>query len=222
MRKYKYVLFDLDGTIINSGEGIKNGLTYALDKLNFPKEKRPPYNLFIGPPLSESFPQYLGFDKETCNTAIDYFREYYKKQGINECELYDGVEELFIKLLNMGLKLAVATSKPEIHAIPILERFKVAKYFEFIGGSTLDEVTRAKKADVILYTLKNIGVTDKAEVIMVGDRKYDVAGANQTGLDCIGVLYGFGDRKELLEAGAKYIAPSTDDVAKIIADANKQ
>lgn len=221
MSAYEYVLFDLDGTIINSEEGIKNGLTYALDKVGFRKENRPHHRHFIGPPLSESFPQYYGFDAETTEIASNYFREYYIMQGRSECKLIEGMEELFIRLKSMNLKLAVATSKPEIHAVPILEEFDVSKYFDFIGGSTLDEITRSRKIDVILYTLENMGVTEKSKVIMVGDRKYDVAGANEAGIDCMGVLFGFGDREELLNEGARYIASTPEEIADIIAEANK-
>ena len=135
--------------------------------------------------------------------------------GIFENTMFDGIPELLCEIKNSGRKIALATSKPEQYAVRILEHFGLTKYFDFVGAATMDE-TRSKKADVITYTLDNLGVNDKSKVIMIGDRHHDIDGANQNDIDSIGVLFGYGDRKELEEAGATYISETINDVIKFL------
>ena len=212
MKNYRYVLFDLDGTLTESGEGIINSAVYALKKFGIEPEMNT-MTKFLGPPLKDSFRDFYGFDDEKCEQAVKYYREYYTTKGIFENRVYDGVEECLKKLSEAGLHLAVATSKPQGFAVKILEHFHLAQYFDYIGGAELDG-SRSVKADVIVHTLKNCGVNDRSQVIMAGDRHHDVLGAKALGIDCIGMLYGYGTREELSKAGAVYIAETPLEAAK--------
>ena len=212
MKNYRYVLFDLDGTLTESGEGIINSAVYALKKFGIEPEMST-MTKFLGPPLKDSFRDFYGFYDENCEQAVKYYREYYTTKGIFENRVYDGVEECLKKLSEAGLHLAVATSKPQVFAVKILEHFHLAQYFDYIGGAELDG-SRSVKADVIVHTLKNCGVNDRSQVIMAGDRHHDVLGAKALGIDCIGMLYGYGTREELSQAGAVYIAETPLEAAK--------
>lgn len=212
---YKYVLFDLDGTLTDPGDGITNSVAYALNKFNIIVKNKSDLYKFIGPPLIDSFMTYYGMNYEDGLKAVEYYREYFSITGIFENTMFDDIPELLCEIKNSGRKIALATSKPEQYAVRILEHFGLTKYFDFIGAATMDE-TRSKKADVITYTLDNLGVNDKSKVIMIGDRHYDIDGANQNDIDSIGVLFGYGDRKELEEAGATYISETINDVIKFL------
>lgn len=212
---YDIVLFDLDGTLTDPGEGITNSVAYALNKFGIEViDKTTLYN-FIGPPLIDSFVKYYDMSYEDALLAVDYYREYFGVTGIFENRVFDGIPELLDTIKKSGRKIALATSKPEQYATRILDHFYLSQYFDFIGGATMDE-TRSKKADVIDYTLKQLNVTDKSNVVMVGDRHHDIDGANQNDLDSIGVLFGYGDRQELETAGATYIAETVNDILKFM------
>lgn len=212
---YKYILFDLDGTITDSGVGIINSIVYALKKYGIEIEDKGKLNKFVGPPLGDSFEKYYGFSKEKAIEAVDYYREYYKEKGLFENLVYDGFEDLVKTLKDENKELIVATSKPEIFAKQILDHFNLSKYFTYIAGSTLDG-TRVKKGDVIRYALENCEIKDLSQVIMVGDREHDVIGAKQVGIKSIGVLYGYGDREELEGAGADFIAENVMDILDVL------
>ncbi len=211
MKNYEVILFDLDGTLTDPGEGITNSVACALDKFGIQVEDRKQLYKFIGPPLIDSFEKYYGFSKEDARLAVDYYREYYRDKGIMENLLYDGVEELLRQLFLAGKKICLATSKPEEFAKQIWEHFKLAQYFYFIGGAKMDE-TRTKKDEVIQYVLKQCNISDCSKVLMVGDREYDILGAKQFGIDSVGVLFGYGSREELERAGATYIAETVEDI----------
>lgn len=215
MKQYDVVLFDLDGTLTDPVEGITNSVAYALRKFGLEVPERKELHKYIGPTLAESFGEFCGFEGEQITRAIAYYREYYQPYGINQNLLYDGVEEMLKQLTNAGKKVLVATSKPEPFARKILEDFGLTKYFTYIAGANIDE-TRGEKAEVIEYALETCGITDRERVIMVGDRKYDVVGAQKNGLRCIGVTYGYGGREELEAAGAVCVAEGPMDVVKII------
>ena len=214
---YKYLLFDLDGTLTNSELGITTCVQHALRKFGIEVEDRRELRPFIGPPLGESFQVYYGLSKEESEQAITYYRERFSVKGLYENEVYEGVEKMLQTLRDSGKKLVVATSKPEKFTMIILEHFDLLKYFDFVAGATMDG-SRGEKADVIRYALEKCEIEDKSEVIMVGDRKFDILGAKENGLASMGVLYGFGDRAELEEAGADYIVETAEDIAKILLD----
>ena len=212
---YTTVLFDLDGTLTDSGAGILNSVTYALKKYNIIIEDKAELNKFVGPPLHESFINFCGFSPEESAKAVEYYREYYREKGIYENELYDGVAAMLQELSDAGKKIILATSKPEVFAAEILRYFQIDKYFDFVGGATMDGV-RSKKADVISYALDKCNVADLSSAVMVGDREQDIFGAKEIGIDSIGILYGYGNRAELQNAGATYIAETVKDIIGLV------
>lgn len=211
------VLFDLDGTLTDPFEGISNSIIYALKKFGIAAPDKPLLKKFIGPPLTESFSEYCGLNHSDALHAVDYYREYFSVAGIFENKPYEGVCELLSGLKERGYTAIVATSKPEQFAKAIVQHFRLEQYFKEICGATMDQ-SRTQKADVIAYALKKCEIKekDKKRAVMVGDRKHDIIGAKTNGLSSIGVLYGYGSKEELLEAGANYIANSPVDILHYI------
>lgn len=211
----QYILFDLDGTLTESAPGIINSLKYALERLGVQDYDRAILNKFIGPPLAVSFEKFFGFKGEKCNNAIKIYREYFSEKGLFENAVYPGVEDMLDTLKSAGLKLAVATSKPEVYARRILDKFGLSGYFEVICGIPLDN-EHMTKAQVIARAINELGAANKQAALMVGDRDYDVAGAHQNGIECMGVTYGYGSRDELEKAGAEYIANTPSELPELI------
>ena len=212
---YQNILFDLDGTLTDPGMGITNSVMYALKKFKIDVEDRTSLYRFIGPPLKGSFEEFYGFSEEQSELAVQYYREYFKKQGMLENEVYDGIPELLKQLREKNKTLIVATSKPEPFTLEILRHFQLLDYFNFVAGATLDD-TRNKKSDIIRYALESCHITDKSTAVMIGDRKHDIIGAKENGLDSIGVLFGYGDYEELKAAGATYIAETPMSVFQFV------
>lgn len=212
---YKTVLFDLDGTLTDPGIGITNSVMYALAKFGITVADRSELYRFIGPPLIDSFTGFYGFDHEKGELAVEYYREYFKDTGIFENKVYDGVHDLLRKLKDADVKLLLATSKPDVFAVRILEHFGLDVYFDHVAAATLDGRINHKD-DVIRLALDLAKADDKREVLMVGDRKYDIIGANKLGIDSVGVLYGYGSEVELRDAGATYISADVGAVADIV------
>lgn len=207
-----YIFFDLDGTLTDSQEGILNSLRISLALFDIKKTDEQ-MRVLIGPPLMETFRKTLGLSSEQAEKAADAFHTYYEEKGIFENRVYDGIPTVLESLKKSGKHLAVATSKPELTSIRILEHFNLAPYFDFICGSNMDE-TRSNKADVIAYTMHKFDLTEKdaAKIIMVGDRNNDIIGAHQNGIEAVGVLYGYGTKAELEKSGANYIVESVEDL----------
>ena len=212
---YQYLLFDLDGTLTDPGVGITNSVIYALHKFDIDISNRSKLYKFIGPPLKDSFKKYYGFSDEQSNLAIQYYREYFKKQGMFENEVYDGIHDLLIELKAKGKSLIVATSKPEAFAVEILQYFDLYKFFDFVAGATMDN-ERSKKADIIQYALNNCNISNKSSAIMIGDREHDIIGAKENGLDSIGVLFGYGTYNELKNIGATFITDTPMNILKYV------
>ena len=212
---YKICLFDLDGTITDSAPGIVNSVIYALKKFGIEETDREKLLQFIGPPLTESFHRFYGFTEEESWKAVEYYREYYAEKGIFECTVYEGLEDALKKIKESGRKILVATSKPEVYAKRIIEHFGLTKYFDYIAGMELDG-GRGTKAQVIEYALETCKIKNRDEVLMIGDREHDVFGAENLGIDCVGVLYGVGSREELEKAGAKYVISRPEDLINIL------
>ena len=212
---YKYIFFDLDGTISDSAPGITKSVSYALEKFGI---KERPENLgdFVGPPLYDSFQEKYGMTNESAELAIKYFRERFQDKGILENTPYDGVKELLERLFDAGKKLILATSKPEKFAREILERYGFSKYFMFMGGACMDEKTRMYKDEVIKYCMDECKIEDVSECIMVGDRSHDVLGAGAFGIKTVGVLYGYGTKEELTEAGAVALFENPKTLCKFL------
>lgn len=215
MGNYQYCLFDLDGTLTDSEPGIVNSVIYALKKNGIEETDRIKLRKFIGPPLIESFREMYGFTKEQAKQTVQWYREYYSDQGMFENSVYEGIRQLLVQLKAEGRILIVATSKPEKFARIILEYFDLAKYFDLIAGAGMDE-KRTHKDEVIAYAMERMDIRDKEKVIMIGDREYDVIGAKKNGVRSMGVLFGFGSRKELETAGADYIAETPEEIKSLL------
>lgn len=212
---YKYLLFDLDGTLTDPAEGITNSVAYALNKFGINVEDKRTLYKFIGPPLVDAFSEYYGFSKEDSEKATAFYRETFRVTGLYQNMVYDGVVEMLEALKSKGKKLVIATSKPEEFTMKILKHFDLLKYFDFVAAATFD-ATRNSKDKVIAYALENLDIKDKSEVVMIGDRHHDIDGAKDNGIDSVGVLWGFGSREELETAGATYIAESVQEILKYV------
>lgn len=216
---YKYVFFDLDGTITEPEEGIINGVLYALSKFGITVEDRTTLYPYIGPPLRDSFREFHGLSEEDTEQAILYYREYYSTKGIYQNGIMPGMEAAFQTLQEHGCHLYVATSKPELYAKQILEYLQLDGYFDIIAGSTFDK-SRDTKAAVIEYLLTNISEEQKKtlaeDIIMVGDRKFDVLGAREFGIETIGVLFGYGNKEEFDACNCRYLAENAEEMVQII------
>ena len=214
MERIKNVLFDLDGTLTDPAEGITNALMHAQRRLGREVSPREDLFVFIGPPLIETFMSEWGLSREESEQALVYYREHFGTKGLFENVPYEGIGDCLARLKEAGLRLFVATSKPEPLSLRILEHFDLIKYFEAVAGSTMDE-QRTKKGEVIAYALDTYAL-DPAETVMVGDRKHDVIGARENGVPCVGVLYGYGSRTELMEAGAAALAADLNQLTALL------
>ena len=208
-----YVLFDFDGTVFDSAEGITKSVQYALGKMGIEAELKD-LMCFAGPPLDEMFALRYGMSEDEAQTAVRFYRERYTPIGWEECTPFAGMHELMHRLRGKGAKIAVATSKPRHFAQRILEKYDMQRDFDLVCGSELDG-TRGQKWEVIEYALSQFGIAP-SEAIMVGDRKYDVIGAKKCGVSCIGVRFGYAEPGELEAEGAVYVAEDADDLYKYL------
>ncbi len=208
----KFVLFDLDGTLTDSGEGIINCAILGLEHFGLPVPPREEMGVFVGPPLDKTFIRF-GVPEDRAQEAIDVFRSRYVVEGKFENFPYPGIREALSTLKAQGHRLFVATSKPEVTALEVLEHFDLSGFFEVICGATLDG-TRSHKSDVIAYLLNQIG-TPK-DMLMVGDTKFDVLGAAEHDIPTIGVSWGYGSIEEMEQAGAIAIAHTMDELVELI------
>lgn len=216
------ILFDLDGTLTDSGPGITKSVQYALAAFGIDEPDLENLNCYVGPPLLESFMNFAGLSREEAKKAIVKYRERYEKEGILENELYEGIPELLAYLKEQGKTLAVASSKPEKYVEKILEHFEIRSYFTVVTGSEMNE-TRTEKGEVIEETLRRLGAENsRSDVVMVGDRSYDVIGARENGLLCVGVSYGYGGREELEAAGAAKICDTPEELKMLAEDPKEE
>ena len=211
----QYILFDLDGTITNSAEGIINSVKYALQKSEWKEPSLKVLHRFIGPPLVDAFMDYCGMDKAEAEKAVAYYRERYKDIGLFESNVYDGIEEVFKALKSANKTIILATAKPLVFAKRIIEHFGLDKYFDDMVGAEIGG-TLIHKHQIIDEVIKRFNITDRTSAIMIGDREQDISGAKMFSLDSIGVKYGFAEPNELEDAGATYIAETPQDILKIL------
>lgn len=204
MTNYKYLLFDVDGTIIESGPGVENSYQYALDTLGYNvKVKRKD---IIGPPIKQSMMEIYGLSEEDAVRGLELYRERYDKIGKkDETFLYDGIDKVLKKCKEAGYVVATATSKPEYFTSFILDNLNVSQYIDFIGAATLDK-SRSTKEKVIEYVIDSLGIKDKSQVLLIGDTKFDLIGAETIGIDALAVSYGYGTMEELKAYKSVYIA----------------
>ncbi len=212
MKQYKCVLFDLDGTLTDPYEGITKSVQGALAHLGIDEPDRQKLRRFIGPPLRESFARFYNVAPDRIEEAISKYREYFSVTGLFENDMYDGIEPFLCELCERGMKILLATSKPEPYARRITEHFGLTEYFFEQCGSDF-EGKYESKAQVVARALELCG-EDKADVLMVGDRMHDIIGAKENGIDSAGVLWGYGDRRELVGAGADIIFETVFDMRR--------
>lgn len=213
MTKYKTLLFDLDGTITDSSEGIINSIVYALEKMNVTITDRAVLKKFVGPPLMDSYKKYFDFTKEEAELGLKLFREYFAEKGIFENRLFDGMAELLADLVKEGYELVLATSKPDVFAEKILEHFNIKQYFTHMSACPMDEAN-ITKIDIIKGALEMTSNKNKDEILMIGDTALDVNGAKICGIDALGVLYGTDTAEEL--KNAVYIAKDINEIRSIL------
>lgn len=218
---YQYLLFDLDGTLTDSEEGIIKCVQYAAEKMGAEFKDAEELRVFVGPPLSESFQTVYGFSKEDTQRAIVYYRERFKPIGMFENKVYDGIPKMLKIMKDNGKVNLIASSKPEDFVKKILEHFDIARYFDIVVGASMDNSRNSKEAVIeeALSQLKNAnqyGQYSADKCVMIGDRKYDINGAKYFGLRSIGVSYGFAPEGELEEAGADVIVDTVDELTQVL------
>lgn len=208
----KSILFDLDGTLTDSGEGIINCAILALEHYGLPIPSREEMRVFVGPPLTESFIRH-GVPADKAEEAVAIYRSRYIPIGKYENNPFPGIRELLETLHEMGYKLYVATSKPEGMSIDILKHFDLDRYFTRICGASMDSSRNTKEA-VIEYLMETTG--ERENMVMVGDTKFDVLGAKHHGIPCIGVSWGYGTVEDMENAGAAAIVHTPDELLKLL------
>ncbi len=216
---FRYLLFDLDGTLTNPKEGITKSVQYALASFGVEEPDLDRLTCFIGPPLVDSFMEFYGFDREKARQAQAKYRERFAEKGIFENQVLPGIPEMLSRLKQAGKVLALATSKPEVFACKLLERYGLAEYFTQTVGSGLDG-SLGTKAEVIEEALRRLELSngDREQARMIGDRKHDIAGAKACGLASVGVRFGYAEEGELEAAGADFIAGTVEELEAFLLD----
>lgn len=217
MMRWPIVLFDLDGTLTDPAIGICRSIQYALEKDGRSVGPLESYHPWIGPPLLWSFQTFAGASSEEALRLMGYYRERFSTVGLYENKVYPGIPELLRELKENGAGIAVATGKPTVFSKQILEHFDLAQYIDYISGISLDHEP-TNKCENILRALSVLGAKEKRAAVMVGDRDQDANGAKMAEIDFIGVLYGYGDRSELVGAGAPMIANDIPELRRILLD----
>ena len=200
MSKYKYIIFDLDGTLSDSKEGITKSVQYALKKVGIIEDNLDNLSHFVGPPMVEEYMKSYGMSEEKAYETLDYYRERYVPTGIYETKIYPGVMEVLEAVRQNGLKIGMATSKPEGMAEDVAKYLKIFDYFDIICGADLHGPIQSKAS--VLNKLFDTSDFKKEESVLIGDTKFDVEGANEVGIDCLGVSWGTGTEEEMIGAGA--------------------
>ncbi|MFJ6207569.1 HAD family hydrolase [Lysinibacillus sp. NPDC092081] len=215
MKKYRVVLFDLDGTLSDPKIGITKSVQYALQKARIEVSNLDELESFIGPPLQVSFREIYRFNDMQIEQAINDYRERFTEKGMFENKLYENIPALLANLKHQGYILAIATSKPTVFAEQILQHFNLEHFFDFVAGSNLDG-TRSAKGEVITFAREHFSGVNIDQFIMIGDRKYDIVGAHENQMDSIGVTYGYGSLEELTDAQATYIVNSVNELQELL------
>lgn len=218
MIKYKYVLFDLDGTISESAGGIRKSLEHAITALGKPLPNLDDYTLYIGPPLIDTFRNVCHFSEKDSQKGVELYRSFYDEKGKYINNLYDGIKDVLIKLKENGAKIAVCSSKYEKFAEEIVANLGVSDCFDAVCGSTLDG-SRKDKKDLIPYAVKSLGGDfnfDKENTVMLGDTYFDARGARQCGVDFIGVEYGYGSIQAMKDEGTEVFAKTPADLLSLL------
>ena len=214
---YKYVLFDLDGTLTDSKDGIINSVAYALEKMGESTEGRLDQHTVVGPPLLTTFEEVYGFSPEKARRTYAYFQERYSTIGKFENRAFDGIVPMLKTMKEAGIRSFVATSKPQVHAEAICQKFGIAPYVEAIVGPAVGSTDT--KADVMRRILDGLGPLQPGDAVMVGDRRFDVIGAHELGLPVIYVTYGYGNEAERKAFQPEYTADTVAALSQLLLQA---
>lgn len=215
MKKYDIILFDLDGTISDSKEGITKCVQYALEKFGIIEDDLDKLEHFIGPPLKAELIKSYGFSEEDADKAVSIYRERYEPIGIYETKMYPGIEKLISSLKEKGKLIGLATSKPQEMAEEVLRYFDIAEYFDYVMGAE-KKGPRQSKTDVLLELFNQMDLKEKSAAVLIGDTIFDVCGAKNAGIDSIGVSYGYGNVNDMIAEGAICVADSAEELLKLL------
>lgn len=213
---FRYVIFDFDGTVVDTGEGILKSLQYSFEQMGSEVPDMSDLKRFIGPPIHYSFTHYYGVSEEEVGEYIKKYRERYTVKGIYECELYEGILELIDSLKNLGIKVGIASSKPLRLIYNVADYLGITERFDAIVGVRIDDSNHSTKTGLILEAMELMGADDKNEVLMVGDRLYDIEGAKGAGVKSCGALWGYGSEEEFRQYEADYIVKQAKDVLELV------
>ncbi len=216
MRNYDYVIFDFDGTVADTGEGILKSLQYSFEQMGREVPELSDLKKFIGPPIHYSFVTFYGVSENEVEQYIKKYRERYRKIGVYECFVYDSMVETLKTLRENGVKLGIASSKPIKLVYDVMEYLRLTEYFDAVVGTQFDDSNHPGKTDLVLQSMEKLEDSDKSRTLMVGDRFFDIDGAAGAGVDSVGVTYGYGSREEFMEHNATYIVDSPKEILNIV------
>ncbi len=216
MNKYDYVIFDFDGTVVDTGEGILKSLQYSFEQMGHKVPELSDLKKFIGPPIHYSYTHYYGISEEEVGDYIKKYRERYWVEGIYECELYEGFLDMILALKEKGIKIGIASSKPERLIYAVADFLKITDLFDAIVGVKIDDSNHSSKKGLVLESMKILGATEKEKVLMVGDRLYDIDGAKGAGVASCGVLWGYGSEEEFKEHNSTYIIAKPEEILALV------
>ena len=216
MSKYDYVLFDFDGTVTDTGEGILKSLQYSFKEMEREVPDLNDLKKFIGPPIHYSYTTYYGVSEEEVGMYIKKYRERYRAKGIYECELYKGFPEVLDTLHKNGVKVGIASSKPESLIYDVADFLGITDKFDAVVGVQIDDSNHSSKTGLILEAMKKSGAENKSKVLMVGDRCYDIDGARGAEVASCGVLWGYGSEEEFREHNADFIVSDTEELINLV------
>ncbi len=216
MKSYDFVIFDFDGTVVDTGEGIIKSLQYSFEQMGREIPDMSDLKKFIGPPIHYSYTHFYGVSEDEVGDYIKKYRERYKVKGIYECVLYSGMKELLCELKSRGVKLGIASSKPEHLIYSVADYLEITDMFDAIVGVKIDDSNHSTKTGLVLDAMDKLGATDKSRVLMVGDRCFDIDGAAGAGVKSCGALWGYGNEEEFKQHKADYIISEPSEVLKLI------
>lgn len=216
MAVFDYLIFDFDGTVADTGEGILKSLQYSFVAMGDPEPELSDLKKFIGPPVFYSYTHFYGISEDRVDLYVKKYRERYREKGIYESKVYDGLKDLLVSLKEKNIKVGIASSKPENLIYSVSDYLGITDMFDVIVGVKSDNSKHSTKAGLIAQAMQELGAQDKNKVLMVGDRLFDIDGAHEAGVKCCGALWGYGDEEEFKEHNADFIVRLPEEIEKIV------